>query len=73
MDAFIARLESLLYLAQMPPSRANCGVKPSQIKILATEAAKQWTAGFNPRSITEKDFAKLCEAAFEPRGKGNLT
>jgi alcohol dehydrogenase len=71
LDALVARLESLLNLAQMPRSLADCGVKPSQIKILAAEAAKQWTAGFNPRSISEKDFAKLYEAAFEPRGKGD--
>ncbi len=73
LEALIARLESLLNLAQMPRSLADCGVKPSQIKILAAEAARQWTAGFNPRMVTEKDFAKLYEAAFEPRGDGDQT
>ncbi|HZQ48154.1 MAG TPA: iron-containing alcohol dehydrogenase [Verrucomicrobiae bacterium] len=71
LEALVARLESLLNMAQMPRSLADCGVKRSQIKVLAAEAARQWTAGFNPRPMTEKDFAKLYEAAFEPRGKGD--
>lgn len=71
LDALVARLESLLNLAQMPRSLADCGVKRSQIKILAAEAAKQWTAGFNPRPVTEEDFVELYEAAFEPRGNGD--
>ena len=32
--------------------------------MLAAEAAKQWTANFNPRPVTEKDFLELFEAAF---------
>ena len=70
-EALIARLESLLNLAQIPRSLADCGVERSQIKTLAAEAARQWTAGFNPRSLTEADFAGLYEAAFEPRGNGD--
>ncbi len=71
LDALIARLESLLNLAQMPRSLADCGVKRSDIKLLAAEAARQWTAGFNPRPVTEEDFAGLYESAFEPRGNGD--
>ena len=33
-------------------------------KRLAEEAARQWTAGFNPRRVTKADFARLYEAAF---------
>jgi alcohol dehydrogenase len=69
--ALVARLESLLNLAGMPRSLADCGVKKSEIKTLAAEAAKQWTAGFNPRTVTEADFVELYEAAFEPRGNGD--
>jgi hypothetical protein len=39
--------------------------------VLAKEAAAQWTARFNPRAPTEKDFAELYAAAFEPRGDGD--
>jgi alcohol dehydrogenase len=61
------RLDELLNLAGIPRSLADCGVKPAAIPQLSAEAAKQWTAGFNPRHAGEEDFAKLFEAAFEPR------
>ncbi len=69
VEALIARLEELLNLAQMPRSLADRGVKRPLIPILAEEAAKQWTAGFNPRKVTAEDFAQLYEAALEPRGE----
>jgi alcohol dehydrogenase len=61
------RVNELLNLAGIPRSLADCGVAPSAIPQLAAEAAKQWTAGFNPRRAGEEDFVKLFEAAFEPR------
>jgi alcohol dehydrogenase len=72
LEALIARLEWLLNIAKMPRSLADCGVKRSSIKTLAAEAAKQWTAGFNPRSVTERDFIELYEAAFQPRDDREL-
>jgi alcohol dehydrogenase len=71
LEALVARLDSLLNLAQIPRSLADCGVKRSKIKTLAAEAARQWTAGFNPRPVLESDFVALYEAAFEPRGNGD--
>ena len=65
-----AKVEWLLNLAGMPRSLAECAVTPSSIPLLAAEAARQWTAGFNPRPVGEKDFVQLFEAAFEPRGPG---
>jgi alcohol dehydrogenase len=65
-----ARVEWLLNLAGMPRSLADCGVKTSSIPMLAAEASRQWTANFNPRPVSEKDFIRLYEAAFEPRGPG---
>ena len=72
LEALVARLEALLNLAGMPRSLADCGVERSRINALASEAARQWTAGFNPRSLRKGDFARLYEAAFEPRGDGEL-
>jgi alcohol dehydrogenase len=69
-DALVARLEALLNAAGLPRSLAECNVKREMIPILAEEAAKQWTAGFNPRKLTAEDFATLYEAAFDPRGDG---
>jgi alcohol dehydrogenase len=67
-DRLAENLESLLRLAGMPRSLSQCGVKPSAIPALASEAVKQWTAAFNPRPITEPDFAKLFEAALGNTG-----
>ena len=69
--ALVARLESLLNAAQIAPSLADLGVKHSKIKMMAEEAAKQWTASFNPRPIGVEDFERLYTAAFEPRGDGD--
>ena len=73
LEALIAHLESLLNIAQMPRSLADCGVQTSMIPTLAEEAAKQWTGTFNPRKVAAADFVKLYEAAFEPRGDGDAT
>src|SRR5689334_13328230 len=67
LEALISHLNALLNMAQMPPSLAECGVERKMIPTLAAEAAKQWTAGFNPRAIAAKDFIDLYEAAFVPR------
>jgi alcohol dehydrogenase len=72
LEALLARLESLLNLAGFPRSLADCGVEPAKIKSLAEEAAKQWTANFNPRRIEAADFVGLYEAAFNRRSDGDL-
>ena len=71
VGALLARLESLLNVAQMPRSLADCGVKPALVETLATEAAKQWTATFNPRAVAVEDFVNLYQQAFERRGDGD--
>ena len=72
LEALLARLESLLNLAGFPRSLAECSVEPAKIKMLAEEAAKQWTASFNPRQIEVADFVGLYEAAFNRRSDGDL-
>jgi len=64
LEALIGRLEELLNLAKIPRSLADCGVERSAISKLAQEAARQWTAAFNPRSVSKDDFVKLYETAF---------
>lgn len=63
----IERLDTLLDVAGFPTSLAEAGAKVEAISTLADEAARQWTAGFNPRPIQAEDFAKLYRAAFQPR------
>ena len=65
LDALIAHLESLLHLAKMPRSLADCGVKAAMIPTLAEEAARQWTATFNPHTESAKDFAALFQLALD--------
>jgi alcohol dehydrogenase len=72
LEALAGRLEVLLNLAGMPPSLAESGVERARIPALAEEAARQWTAAFNPRPVSKDDFVKLYEAAFEPRGSRGL-
>ena len=72
-EALIARLDALLNVGGLPRSLADCGVKRSDLPKLSEEAAKQWTAGFNPRPIQAGDFLKLYEAALQPRGDGDRT
>jgi len=60
------RLESLLDLAGLPRTLEHCGVKPNDLPRLADEAARQWTAQFNPRTVTANDFQQLYTAALPP-------
>jgi alcohol dehydrogenase len=69
LEALVGYLEFLLDMAQMPRSLAECGVKQDLIPVLAEEAARQWTASFNPRPVSKQDFAALYESAFETRGR----
>lgn len=59
VDALLARLGTLLEVARMPGSLAECGVPEDAIAALAEEAARQWTAQFNPRTVTVADFREL--------------
>ena len=71
VEALIRRIESLLNLAEMPRSLEDAGLRASDIPMLAGEAAKQWTANFNPRTVTTQDFEMLYRSALEPRGDGD--
>jgi alcohol dehydrogenase len=70
IDRLVARLDWLLNLAGIPRSLADSKVNSAAIPSLAAEAAKQWTATFNPRPVAEADFVRLYQAAFKTRGDG---
>ena len=59
------RLAQLPGLAGLPSALGQCEVTRDSIPMLAEEAARQWTAGFNPRPVTANDFVRLYEAAFD--------
>jgi alcohol dehydrogenase len=64
VNALISEIQTLLEVAGMPAALSDCGVKESDLAMLAAESAKQWTAHFNPRPLAEKDFMELFRAAF---------
>jgi alcohol dehydrogenase len=64
VEALIEEIQAFLELAKMPTSLGDCGVQRKDLPMLAGEAAKQWTAHFNPRLPSEKDFLTLYERAF---------
>jgi len=59
------RLKRVLDLAALPRSLAECRVERAAIPTLADEAARQWTANFNPRPVKRDDFVTLYEAAYD--------
>lgn len=62
VDQLEKRLAQFVELAGLPVSLAECGVTREAIPVLAEAAAKQWTAGFNPRPAAKEDFVRLYEA-----------
>jgi len=57
------KLQELLAFAGLPYSLTGSGVKTDHIPQLAQEAARQWTAQFNPRTVAAADFEQLYGAA----------
>jgi alcohol dehydrogenase class IV len=64
VDALVREIEAFLDTAKMPRRLRDCGVAGDKLSLLAAEAARQWTAAFNPRATTAADFEALYEAAF---------
>lgn len=58
-EELASTLERLLVLAGLAEPLRALGISPAEIPSLADEAARQWTATFNPRPITAADFARL--------------
>lgn len=58
------QLAALLKQTGLSTSLHAAGVTRESLTELAAEAARQWTATFNPRPIVAADFLELYEAAF---------
>lgn len=63
VDQLQKRLVQLVELGGLPVTLVACGITRAAIPALAEAAAKQWTAGFNPRPVAKQQFEKLYEAA----------
>jgi alcohol dehydrogenase len=53
------RVEAMLGIAALPRRLADYAIQPTAIGGLAAEAAKQWTARFNPRPADEASFREI--------------
>jgi alcohol dehydrogenase len=63
VEALLAKLGELLTKTGFAGSLAAHGVPAAKVDELAAEAARQWTAQFNPRAVTAKEFGTLFAAA----------
>jgi alcohol dehydrogenase len=58
-DSLARHLGSLLEAAGLARSLGACGVSRVDVPMLAEEAAKQWTARFNPVAVSAVDFQQI--------------
>jgi alcohol dehydrogenase len=63
-DVLADRLATLVERSNLPGRLADCGVDAALFPQLAAEAAKQWTAQFNPRPLDELALRQLYEGAY---------
>ncbi len=59
------RIEALLVIAKVPKTLSEIGVARSDLPDLATAAAGQWTARFNPRQVDANDLLTVYQTAYE--------
>jgi len=64
IDELIEELDTILEVAGMREGLAKFKIERADYPQLAQEAAKQWTATFNPRPIAAEDFERLYEEVF---------
>lgn len=63
-EELAALIERFSRHAGLPPRLSERGVSRDALPKLAAEAAKQWTAGFNPRPIDDAALLEIYQAAF---------
>ena len=57
------RMTELADLVDLPTCLSACGVTQRMIPVMASEAAAQWTAKFNPRPVDTSSLQELFECA----------
>ncbi len=65
-DFFFSRLKALTSISGISGAEEKRSIKAADIPMMAEEAARQWTTGFNPRPVSKSDFIELYEEAFAP-------
>ena len=59
IDRLVAHLVHLRRMAGLPATLAEAGVDGDAVPLLAADAARQWTGGFNPRPVDAASFEAL--------------
>jgi alcohol dehydrogenase len=59
VESLVEKLGDLLDLASIPRRLSDYGIHKTDVAMLAQEAARQWTAQFNPRPVTVHDFQAI--------------
>lgn len=63
-EALAQRLTTLLGHAKLPTRLRDLNVPEEDLPKLAADAARQWTANFNPRPVTPDDLLSIYRAAY---------
>jgi alcohol dehydrogenase len=58
-EILVCCIESLLRKFQFKTRLGEFGIHAAALPMLSREASEQWTAGFNPRQVSEGEFLKL--------------
>ena len=61
LSAFVT---DMVATAGLPGRLSECGVEAEKLPQLAADAAKQWTATFNPREVGEAEMLEIYERAY---------
>jgi alcohol dehydrogenase len=62
-SALADRVSQLVAKAGLALRLRDLGVASDRLRVLAVDAAKQWTGGFNPRPVGEEELHQIYEAA----------
>lgn len=63
-DSLAARLRELIEVGELPNKLSAAGVVFSDLPVLAEDAARQWTGGFNPRAFDAAGALEVYECAY---------
>ena len=64
-EALARRLTAMLVAAELPCRLRDCGLSAAELPEMAEAAAKQWTAGFNPRLVSPQNLLDIYLAAMD--------
>jgi alcohol dehydrogenase len=63
-ETLAQRIEFMLKAGRLPRRLADCGVPEGILPEFAVEAAKQWTAAFNPRPVGSGELLEIYRMAY---------